>query len=99
MRRLSARRVFLLLDTCKSGDAVQILADRTKDERALRIFGSNLGLNFVAAATKGQNALEVNKLGHGVSIPYYSRLLQEMPIVRHEMGRLPRPRSAVCRSG
>ena len=66
VRRLSARRVFLLLDTCKSGDAVQILADRTKDERALQIFGSNLGLNFVAATAKGQNALEVNKLGHGV---------------------------------
>ena len=66
VRRLSARRVFLLLDTCKSGDAVEILADRAKDQRVLQIFGSNLGLNFVAATAKGQNALEVNTLGHGV---------------------------------
>ncbi len=66
MRRLSARRVFLLLDTCKSGDAVQILADRAKDQRVLQIFGSNLGLNLIAATAKGQNALEVNTLGHGV---------------------------------
>lgn len=66
VRRLSARRVFLLLDTCKSGDAVEILADRAKDQRVLQIFGSNLGLNFVAATAKGQDALEVNTLGHGV---------------------------------
>lgn len=66
VRRLSARRVFLLLDTCKSGDAVQILADRAKDQRVLQIFGSNLGLNLIAATAKGQNALEVNTLGHGV---------------------------------
>jgi len=64
--RLSARRVFLLLDTCKSGDAIDILAQRSKDQRVLQVFGSNLGVNLIAATGKGQNALEVNQLGHGV---------------------------------
>lgn len=63
---LDARRVFLLLDTCKSGDAVTRIANMGRDQRALQLFSSALGVHLIAATGKGQNALEVNTLGHGV---------------------------------
>lgn len=63
---LDARRVFLLLDTCKSGDAISRIATMGRDQRALQLFSTSLGVHLIAATGKGQNALEVNTLGHGV---------------------------------
>jgi len=64
--QLDARRVFLLLDTCKSGDAISRIATMGRDQRALQMFSTSLGVHLIAATGKGQNALEVNTLGHGV---------------------------------
>ncbi|MEM1144228.1 MAG: caspase family protein [Pseudomonadota bacterium] len=63
---LDARRVVMLLDTCKSGDALENLQSDFRDRRALQSFGNLLGLHLIAATAKGQLATESSVLGHGV---------------------------------
>ncbi|GAB5415196.1 MAG: hypothetical protein Cons2KO_27990 [Congregibacter sp.] len=63
---LDARRVVLLLDTCKSGDALADLQNEFRDRRALQSFGNLLGVHLIAATAKGQLATESSVLGHGV---------------------------------
>lgn len=63
---LDARRVVMLLDTCKSGDALADLQSEFRDRRALQSFGNLLGVHLIAATAKGQLATESSLLGHGV---------------------------------
>ena len=63
---LDARRVLLLLDTCKSGDALAQLETDFADRRALQSFGNLLGVHMIAATAKGQFASESKVLGHGI---------------------------------
>ncbi|MBL8642769.1 MAG: caspase family protein [Rhodospirillaceae bacterium] len=64
--RLDARKITLLLDTCKSGDALQGLDVAERDQRVLGIFGGRVGLHLLAATDKGQLATELSSLGHGI---------------------------------
>ncbi len=66
LEQLDARRVVLLLDTCKSGDALEDLQSEFRDRRALQRFGNLLGVHLIAATAKGQLATESSVLGHGV---------------------------------
>jgi len=66
LEKLDARRVMLLLDTCKSGDALQQLESDYRDRRALQGFSNLLGLHMIAATAKGQLATESSVLGHGI---------------------------------
>lgn len=66
LEQLDARRVLLLLDTCKSGDALEDLQSEFRDRRALQRFGNLLGVHLIAATAKGQLATESSVLGHGV---------------------------------
>jgi hypothetical protein len=63
---LEARRVILLLDTCKSGDALGNIDQLDRDRRVLGIFGGRLGVHFLAGTDKGQLAAELSSLGHGL---------------------------------
>jgi len=66
LEQLDARRVILLLDTCKSGDALADLQNEFRDRRALQSFSNLLGVHMIAATAKGQLATESSVLGHGV---------------------------------
>jgi uncharacterized caspase-like protein len=66
IERLDARRVLLLLDTCKSGDALAQLETDFADRRALQNFSNLLGVHMIAATAKGQFASESKVLGHGI---------------------------------
>lgn len=66
LEMLDARRVVMLLDTCKSGDALEDLQSEFRDRRALQSFGNLLGVHLIAATAKGQLATESSVLGHGV---------------------------------
>ena len=64
--RIGARRVLLLMDTCKSGDALATLTSHEQDQRLLHVFSNRLGIHLVAATAKGQLAAELEELGHGI---------------------------------
>jgi hypothetical protein len=64
--RLQARQVLLLIDACKSGDALGRLQTDDRDRRALQVFSHTLGVHMIAATAKGQLAMELKELGHGV---------------------------------
>ncbi|MEM6301172.1 MAG: hypothetical protein AAF749_05475 [Pseudomonadota bacterium] len=66
LESLDARRVIMLLDTCKSGDALANLQSEFRDRRALQSFSNLLGIHLIAATAKGQLATESSVLGHGV---------------------------------
>ncbi|MEM7691216.1 MAG: caspase family protein [Pseudomonadota bacterium] len=66
LESLDARRVLMLLDTCKSGDALANLQSEFRDRRALQSFSNLLGIHLIAATAKGQLATESSVLGHGV---------------------------------
>ena len=65
VRNISARKVLLLMDSCKAGAA--LLAFRgNEDRKALMNLAKATGVFIVAASTKDQYAAEVKTLGHGV---------------------------------
>lgn len=66
LSRLDARKITLLLDTCKSGNALEGLDVAERDQRVLGIFGGRVGLHLLAATDKGQLATELSSLGHGI---------------------------------
>jgi hypothetical protein len=65
VRNMGARKILLLMDSCKAGAA--LLAFRGyEDRRALMQLARATGVHIVAASTKDQYAAEVQALGHGV---------------------------------
>ena len=67
VKEIGAQKVLLLLDACKSGEALQAFASRgVEDRKALSQLARAAGVHVVAASTKDQFASEVKELGHGV---------------------------------
>lgn len=65
LSQLDARRVLLLLDTCKSGSLVGGIEDYL-DRRSIHRLGSAVGMFVVAATDKDQLASESATIGHGI---------------------------------
>jgi hypothetical protein len=62
---IGARKVLLIIDSCKSGEA--LLAFRSsEDRRALMQLARSTGVYIIAASTRNQYAAEVKELGHGI---------------------------------
>lgn len=67
IKAVPARRVIMLLDTCKSGKLTDAFGSRGfKIKKSLTLFSQTTGTYMVAASTAQQLALEDTKLGHGV---------------------------------
>ncbi|MFT5435063.1 MAG: hypothetical protein ACI9OJ_005780, partial [Myxococcota bacterium] len=67
IRRIPARKVVVLLDTCKSGAVSLGFASRSLGEKkALSLLGQAAGIYLIAASTSRQLALEDSNLGHGL---------------------------------
>ncbi len=67
IRRIPARKLVVLLDTCKSGAVSLGFATRgLAEKKALSVLGQAAGIYLVAASTSRQLALEDQKLGHGL---------------------------------
>ena len=63
--RIGARNVLVMIDTCKSGAALE--AFRGFDERkSLRLMSRTSGVHVVASADNAQLATELSSLGHGI---------------------------------
>ena len=63
--RIGARNVLVMIDTCKSGAALE--AFRGFDERkSLRLLSRTSGVHVVASADNAQLATELSSLGHGL---------------------------------
>lgn len=63
--KIGARNVLILIDTCKSGAALE--AFRGFDERkSLRLLAHNSGVHVLASADNQQLATELSSLGHGI---------------------------------
>ncbi len=65
MHALGPDRVFLVIDSCKSGTAVSPLKDY-KGLKALRMLSRTVGVHILAATDRDQYAVELDSLGHGV---------------------------------
>lgn len=67
IRNVGAQKVLVLLDACKSGEALAAFAGRgVEDRKALAMLARATGVHVMAASTKDQQASEVKDLGHGV---------------------------------
>ena len=67
IRRIPARKLVVLLDTCKSGAlSLGFAARGLAEKKALSVLGQAAGVYLVAASTSRQVALEDAKLGHGL---------------------------------
>jgi WD40 repeat protein len=67
VKAIPARRVIMLLDTCKSGKLTDAFGSRGfKIKKSLTLFSQTTGTYMVAASTAQQLALEDTKLGHGI---------------------------------
>ncbi len=67
IRRIPARRVVVLMDTCKSGQFSENFGTRGfKMKKNLSLLGQSTGMYMVAATTSQQLALEDTSLGHGL---------------------------------
>lgn len=62
---MNAQRVLWVLDTCKSGSALNSFA-AARDNRSLRRLGVQLGIHVISATAKNQYAVEFDEIGHGV---------------------------------
>ncbi|MFH2202095.1 MAG: caspase family protein, partial [Elusimicrobiota bacterium] len=64
---IGAKKVLLLLDSCKSGGVMLAFAARGfEEQKALRQLARASGVHVVAASSKDQIAAEVKELGHGI---------------------------------
>ncbi|CAK0759951.1 putative WD_REPEATS_REGION domain-containing protein [Azospirillaceae bacterium] len=63
--KMSAQRVILLIDACKSGGINQAFA-ADADRKDLHRIGNSAGIHVLAATDKDQFAVELTQLGHGV---------------------------------
>ncbi|HYM04214.1 MAG TPA: caspase family protein [Stellaceae bacterium] len=62
--RVGAQRVMLMIDSCKSGGSIDVLAGAV-DKKVLRSLGREAGVAILAASRKDQLAAELPALGHG----------------------------------
>ena len=62
--RLAAQRIMLMIDSCKSGGSIDVLASAI-DKKVLRSLGREAGVAILAASRKDQLAAELPSLGHG----------------------------------
>ncbi|HQP27782.1 MAG TPA: caspase family protein [Syntrophales bacterium] len=65
IREISAQKILVLIDSCKSGAAL-IAFRGFEDRKALAQLSRSIGVHVIAASTKDQYAAEVKELGHGV---------------------------------
>ena len=65
VKQIPARRIIVLIDTCKSG-AVLDLFERYVDQYALTLLSHATGIHLAAAAAKEQYASELTKLNHSL---------------------------------
>ena len=66
LRRIGARKILVLIDACRSGQALEAFARRGYAERkALAQLARAAGVHVIAASTKAQGAAEAKDLGHG----------------------------------
>jgi uncharacterized caspase-like protein len=65
LEAIGARRVFLAIDACHSGGAVQSLRI-FQGMKALRMLARGVGVHVLAATDRDQLAQEFDQLGHGV---------------------------------
>jgi len=65
MKEVTAQKILLLIDACKSG-AMLVAFRGFEDRKALSQLSRATGVHIVAASTKDQFAAEVKDLGHGV---------------------------------
>lgn len=63
--RIGARKIFLLMDACKSGAALGAFSEY-EDQRPFALLARSSGIHIAAAAAKEQAAGELDELGHGV---------------------------------
>ncbi len=73
LKRIRALKQVLVLDTCQSGAALDLLAKQVgfrslgqAEEKAARMLARSTGIHLIAAATRQQYAVEIPALGHGV---------------------------------
>jgi len=67
IKGIPARKVVVLIDTCKSGALTEAMGTRgLAEKRALSVLGRASGVYLIAASTSQQEAVEDAKLGHGV---------------------------------
>ena len=67
IHRIRARKVVVLLDTCKSGAVAHGFGTRgLAEKRALAVLAKASGVYLIAASTAQQAAVEDSDLGHGV---------------------------------
>ena len=62
---IGARRVFLVIDACKSGALVDVFAD-FENHRSMALLSRLAGIHVFSASTKSQYAGEFGRLGHGL---------------------------------
>jgi WD40 repeat protein len=65
IKNISAQKILMLIDACKSG-AVLVAFRGFEDRKALSQLSRSTGVHVIAASTKDQFAAEVKDLGHGV---------------------------------
>lgn len=63
--RIGAQKIFLMMDSCKSGAAVDVFS-AYDDNRPFALLSRAVGIHIAAAAAKEQYAGELESLGHGV---------------------------------
>lgn len=63
--KINARKIVLLMDSCKSGAAVDAFTE-FDDRKSFALLSRAAGIHVGAAATKEQYAVELEKLGHGL---------------------------------
>jgi uncharacterized caspase-like protein len=71
LQEVKARKLLVLIDTCKSGQAAKALGQLVAmrgmaEQRALAVLARASGIAIAAASTDRQTALEDAGLGHGV---------------------------------
>ena len=65
IKNISAQKVLVVIDACKSG-AVLLAFRGFEDRKALSQLSRSTGVHIIAASSKDQFAAEVKELGHGV---------------------------------
>jgi WD40 repeat protein len=64
LSRAGPQRVFVMIDSCKSGGGIDTLAT-SMDRRVLHAVGHDTGVALLASARRDQLAAEIPRLGHG----------------------------------
>jgi WD40 repeat protein len=63
--RIGAQKIFLMMDACKSGAALDVFSEY-EEHRPFALLSRSTGIHIAAAAAREQIAGELAELGHGV---------------------------------